>query len=100
MTGIVVGVDGSAHSERALGWAVNEAAARRSPLTVIIVYPVGDRAGALSSVSTASPASCVAQAWYGRVLSSTVRAFPHGTSVTRDRGPFPALPIEAIHSEG
>lgn len=41
MTGIVVGVDGSAHAKRALDWAVNEAAARRSPLTVIIVYSVG-----------------------------------------------------------
>jgi nucleotide-binding universal stress UspA family protein len=37
MTGIIVGVDGSAHSRRALEWAVNEAAIRHAPLTVITV---------------------------------------------------------------
>lgn len=41
MTGIVVGVDGSAHSDRALEWAVKEAAARHMPLSVIIVYSAG-----------------------------------------------------------
>jgi nucleotide-binding universal stress UspA family protein len=39
MSGIVVGVDGSAHSGRALEWATNEAALRRGPLTVVTVYP-------------------------------------------------------------
>jgi nucleotide-binding universal stress UspA family protein len=38
MTGIIVGVDGSNHSQRALEWAVREAAARRLPLTVLSVY--------------------------------------------------------------
>jgi nucleotide-binding universal stress UspA family protein len=41
MSGIVVGVDGSAHSDRALEWAAEEAAVRRLPLTVIIVYSLG-----------------------------------------------------------
>jgi len=39
MTGIVVGIDGSRHSERALDWAMKEAALRHAALTVISVYP-------------------------------------------------------------
>jgi nucleotide-binding universal stress UspA family protein len=38
MSGIVVGVDGSGHSERALEWAVCEAGLRQVPLTVIAVH--------------------------------------------------------------
>jgi nucleotide-binding universal stress UspA family protein len=37
MPGIVVGIDGSDHSRRALEWAVNEAAVRYAPLTVLTV---------------------------------------------------------------
>jgi nucleotide-binding universal stress UspA family protein len=37
MSGIIVGVDGSGHSQRALGWAMREAAIRQVPLTVITV---------------------------------------------------------------
>jgi len=39
MSGIVVGVDGSTYSERALGWAMREAALRQMPLTVLTVRP-------------------------------------------------------------
>jgi nucleotide-binding universal stress UspA family protein len=39
MPGIIVGVDGSEHSRRALEWAVREAALRHAPLTVISVHP-------------------------------------------------------------
>lgn len=38
MSGVVVGIDGSRHSQRALEWAVREAAMRQLPLTVIYVY--------------------------------------------------------------
>jgi len=38
MPGIVVGIDGSDHSRRALEWAVREAAVRQVPLTVLTVY--------------------------------------------------------------
>jgi nucleotide-binding universal stress UspA family protein len=38
MPGIIVGVDGSCHSRRALEWAVSEAAARHAPLTVLTVH--------------------------------------------------------------
>jgi nucleotide-binding universal stress UspA family protein len=37
MPGILVGIDGSAHSRQALEWAVNEAAGRHAPLTVLTV---------------------------------------------------------------
>lgn len=37
MPGIIVGIDGSVHSRRALEWAVSEAAIRRTPLTVLTV---------------------------------------------------------------
>lgn len=38
MPGIVVGIDGSEHSRRALKWAVREAALRHAPLTVLTVH--------------------------------------------------------------
>jgi nucleotide-binding universal stress UspA family protein len=38
MSRIVVGIDGSSDSLRALEWAVREAAKRQAPLTVITVY--------------------------------------------------------------
>jgi nucleotide-binding universal stress UspA family protein len=37
MPGIIVGIDSSAHSRQALEWAVNEAAVRHAPLTVLTV---------------------------------------------------------------
>jgi nucleotide-binding universal stress UspA family protein len=40
MPGITVGLDGSAHSEQTLAWAVAEAAARKAPLTVVAVHTV------------------------------------------------------------
>jgi nucleotide-binding universal stress UspA family protein len=40
MSGIVVGIDGSAHSRRALEWAMREAAIRRVPVTVITVHEI------------------------------------------------------------
>ena len=40
MSGIIVGVDGSGHSRRALEWAMKEAAVRRVPLTVISVHEI------------------------------------------------------------
>lgn len=40
MPGIVVGVDGSEHSQRALEWAVRQAALQHANLTVLTVNPV------------------------------------------------------------
>lgn len=38
MPGIITGIDGSRPSQRALEWAVQEAAARQVPLAVVTVY--------------------------------------------------------------
>jgi nucleotide-binding universal stress UspA family protein len=38
MPGIIVGIDGSAHSRKALEWAIREAAVRRAALTVLTVH--------------------------------------------------------------
>lgn len=40
MPGVVVGVDGSPNAERALDWAMKQAAAVRAPLTVVAVHEV------------------------------------------------------------
>ncbi len=40
MSGIVIGIDGSANARRALEWAVREAAVRQAPLTVLTVHEV------------------------------------------------------------
>ena len=40
MAGIVVGIDGSPNSERALDWAMQHAAALHAPLTAIAVHEV------------------------------------------------------------
>jgi len=37
MPGIIVGIDGSGHSQRALTWAMKEAASHHAPLTVVTV---------------------------------------------------------------
>ncbi len=39
MSGIIVGVDGSDHSRRALDWAMREAVQHHVPLTVMTVHP-------------------------------------------------------------
>src|SRR5262249_60266879 len=39
MSGIVVGVDGSAHSMKSLDWALDEGALRKTPVTVLAVAP-------------------------------------------------------------
>ncbi|MBO0821193.1 MAG: universal stress protein, partial [Nocardiopsaceae bacterium] len=38
MSGIIVGIDGSARSRTALEWAIGEAAVRHTPLTVLTVH--------------------------------------------------------------
>jgi nucleotide-binding universal stress UspA family protein len=53
MPGIIVGVDGSGHSQRALEWAMKEAAMRHAPLTILTVHPaiVGYFGGVLTTAA-------------------------------------------------
>lgn len=49
MSGIIVGIDGSAHSRRAMEWAIREAGIRRTSLTVLNVHQaVADYWGAVT----------------------------------------------------
>ena len=43
MAGIIVGVDGSDHSRRALDWAMREAVKHHLPLTVMSIHPPAAR---------------------------------------------------------
>jgi nucleotide-binding universal stress UspA family protein len=90
MPGIVVGVDGSGHSRRALEWAMKEAAIRHAPLTVLTVHPaiVGYFGGVLTSpgdleVTEQTQAAVKAEA--DQVL--TALDGPHPESVT----------VQAVH---
>jgi nucleotide-binding universal stress UspA family protein len=50
MSGIIVGTDGSAHSRRALEWAIREAGIRHTPLTVFTAYQaIPDYWGSITS---------------------------------------------------
>lgn len=64
MPGIIVGIDGSSYSQRALEWAVTEAVARHAPLTVITVYRAvaGYRGSAIFSPDEPGPADRARQA--------------------------------------
>jgi len=53
MPGIIVGIDGSDRSRRALEWAINEAAVRQAPLTVFTVHQAV--ASAWTGAPVASP---------------------------------------------
>lgn len=72
MPGIIVGTDGSAHSRRALEWAIREAGIRRAPLTVLTVYrAIPDYWGTVTSPgihALAEEASKLAQEEADRLL--------------------------------
>jgi nucleotide-binding universal stress UspA family protein len=64
MTGIIVGFDGSSYSQRALEWAVAEAAIRHAPLAVVTVCQAvaGYWGSAVSSPDDPVPAERARQA--------------------------------------
>ena len=85
MSGIVVGVDGSGHSQRALEWAMNEAAIRHVPLTVLTVHPsiVGYFGGVVTSaedLALTEEVKAAVKAEADKVL--TELSGPHPESVT------------------
>ncbi len=51
MPGIIVGIDGSDNAQKALEWALREAAVRRVPLTALTVHPEAIGAWGLRPIS-------------------------------------------------
>ena len=96
MAGIVVGVDGSANSRKALEKAVEEAAAHHQPLTVLTVHQaVRDVYGAAShypdDASMTEKAREAAQAETEEVLAAA-SARPESVTVTAVHG----IPAEEL----
>lgn len=95
MPGIVVGVDGSEHSQRALEWAVKEAALRQAPLTVLTVHQVVGSAWTGNPVVTTGDrpeevkAREAAEEAVNQVLSTVGDARPASVTVRAVSG-FPA----------
>jgi nucleotide-binding universal stress UspA family protein len=100
MPGILVGIDGSGHSERALEWAMKEAALRHTSVTVLAVrqavsgwggaepYP-GDKA-AIDEFSQKAKAET------DKVLAGLDGPHPESVTVRTVQG----FPAEEIVSEG
>lgn len=94
MPDIIVGVDGSPHSRRALEWAMNEAAARHAPLRVLVVHQAA--IGYFGGIETSdrdrdltARAQATAQAETNKVLAGLIRLRPESVTVRAVNG-FPA----------
>jgi nucleotide-binding universal stress UspA family protein len=97
MPGILVGIDGSDHSERALDWAMKEAAVRHQPVTVLAVHQVvsswlgtpqvfpGDR-------ELVEPVRAAAQELTDKVLAAMSGPRPESVTVQAVSG----IPAQAI----
>jgi nucleotide-binding universal stress UspA family protein len=90
MPGIVVGVDGSHHSTRALEWAVDEAALRQAPLTVLAVHPVA--ADIFGLAPQIYPADEEARAKVEQATQELVDGVLSGR-----RGQAPAVTVRAVN---
>ena len=93
MPGIIVGVDGSGHSQLALGWAMKEAAIRHTPLTVLTVdEAVMGYYGGISSypddAARTEQAREAAQAETDKVLAGLEEPHPETVTVKAVHG-FP-----------
>jgi nucleotide-binding universal stress UspA family protein len=94
MPGIIVGVDGSGHSQRALFRAIKEAAAHHAPLTVLTVHQavVGFGGGPVfypEDTTETERAREAAQAETGKVLAEAGEPRPASVTVKAVHG-FPA----------
>jgi nucleotide-binding universal stress UspA family protein len=129
MPGIVVGVDGSPNSERALGWAMQHAGALRASLTVLTVHEVpksywghipvvgpadelalqsqrGAATALVEQVATglgeAAPASITIRAVSGFVVEEVVQASSEADMVVlgaRGSGGFARLLVGSVSSQ-
>jgi nucleotide-binding universal stress UspA family protein len=101
MPGILVGIDGSAHSQRALEWAAKEAALRHVSLTVLTVHQAvrGFWGGTLhyaGDESLTEKAREAAQAATDKALAGLGAARPESVTVKAVEG----IPAEVILNEG
>jgi nucleotide-binding universal stress UspA family protein len=97
MSGIVVGVDGSGHSQRALEWAMHEAAVRHLPLSVLTVHPsiVGYFGGVVTSpqdLELTEQAGAAVKAEADKVLAALDGARPESVTVKAVHG----FPVEEL----
>ena len=100
MPGILVGVDGSAHSQRALEWAAKEAATRHTSLTVLTVHQAvkgfwGGNLQYQGDEALTEKAGEAAKAETDKVLSG-LDARPTSVTVKAVHG----IPAEEILNEG
>ena len=91
MPGIIVGIDGSGHSQRALTWAMNEAAVHHAPLTVLTVHQaVRDVYGLPShygdDAALTEQARAAAQAETDQALAALEGPKPESVTVTAAHG--------------
>jgi nucleotide-binding universal stress UspA family protein len=94
MSGIIVGVDGSGHSQRALEWAMKEAAIRHTPLTVLTVHEAvrgyyGGMAMYADDPARTAQAQKAAQAETDQVLAGLDGPHPESVTVKATHG-YPA----------
>jgi len=97
MPGIVVGVDGSGHSQRALEWAMAEAGLRHAPLHVLTVHQavVGYFGGVVTmarDTELTEQARIAAQAEADKVLADLDGPRPESVTVTAVNG----FPVEEL----
>jgi nucleotide-binding universal stress UspA family protein len=101
MPGILVGIDGSAHSQRALEWAAKEAAIRHTSLTVLTVHQAvrGFWGGTLQYAGDAElveKGRQAAQAEADKVVASLGDARPASVTVKATEG----IPAEELLNAG
>ncbi len=101
MPGIIVGVDGSGHSQRALVWAMKEATLRHAPLTVLTVHETirgyfGTAAIIPRDAELTEKAREAAQAEVEKVLAGLGESRPESVTVKAVNG----FPVEELIKAG
>jgi len=101
MAGIIVGVDGSGHSQRALEWAAKEAVLRQVPLTVLTVHEAVRGYYSAVAVYPDDPARTqdarvAAQAETDKVLAGLDGPRPDSVTVTAVHG----FPVDELIKAG
>jgi nucleotide-binding universal stress UspA family protein len=92
MSGIVVGVDGSPHSQNALDWALAESALRHVPLTVLAVWPIASTGWGFSGVPSVAD-----EADRQRIQRATQELVDKAVS---QRGDEPGRPVTVVAVAG